>query len=70
MTFSWPEALLLLSIIPALIAVYVWMQSRRSKYAVRYARYSDRVGSDVWSSRRTSMANGALPSMPDGCAIF
>ncbi|HLF71575.1 MAG TPA: VWA domain-containing protein [Dehalococcoidia bacterium] len=40
MSFEWPLALLLLLIIPALIAVYVWMQRRRQQYALRYASVS------------------------------
>lgn len=40
MSFEWPLALLFLLIIPALIAVYVWMQSRRQQYALRYASVS------------------------------
>jgi Ca-activated chloride channel family protein len=36
MTFTWPLALLGLVLLPALLALYVWMQSRRQKYAVRF----------------------------------
>ena len=37
MNFLWPEALPLLAILPALIAVYVWLLRRKRKAAVRYA---------------------------------
>lgn len=47
MSFEWPLALLGLLIVPLLAAVYVWMQRRRRRYAVRYASLSlvrDAVG--------------------------
>ncbi|MDO8298193.1 VWA domain-containing protein [Lacisediminimonas sp.] len=37
MTFLWPEMLLLLLLLPALVAVYVLMLGRRKKLALRYA---------------------------------
>src|SRR5215213_2098002 len=37
MTFIWPQALVGLLLIPLLLAVYIWMQRRRTKYAVRFA---------------------------------
>jgi Ca-activated chloride channel family protein len=37
MTWLWPEALLLLGIIPLLIGFYIWMLRRRRRYAVRYS---------------------------------
>ena len=37
MSFIWPQALFALIAIPVLIAVYVWMQRRRARYAVRFA---------------------------------
>lgn len=37
MQFLWSPALWLLALVPLLIAVYVWAQTRRRKYAVRYA---------------------------------
>lgn len=37
MTFQEPLALLLLLVVPLLAAVYIWMQRRRQKYALRYA---------------------------------
>jgi Ca-activated chloride channel family protein len=37
MSFMWPQALLALLLIPVLVGVYVWMQRRRSRYAVRFA---------------------------------
>jgi len=37
MSFMWPQALLALLLIPILVGVYVWMQRRRSRYAVRFA---------------------------------
>lgn len=37
MSFRWPEALLLLLVVAVLAAVYVWMQRRRQRYALRYA---------------------------------
>ncbi|HLF79254.1 MAG TPA: VWA domain-containing protein [Dehalococcoidia bacterium] len=40
MTFQWPLALILLIIVPCLAALYVLMQSRRRKYALRYASVS------------------------------
>jgi Ca-activated chloride channel family protein len=39
-TFEWPLALLLLVIIPVLAAIYVAMQRRRRRYALRYASVS------------------------------
>jgi len=37
MSFEWPWALGLLVIVPVIIALYVMMQKRRRKYALRYA---------------------------------
>jgi Ca-activated chloride channel family protein len=37
MTFLWPQALAALLLIPILIGIYIWMQRRRSRYAVRFA---------------------------------
>lgn len=37
MSFIWPYALVGLLVIPILIGIYVWMQRRRSRYAVRFA---------------------------------
>ena len=37
MSFIWPQALLGLLVIPLLVGVYVWMQRRRTRYAVRFA---------------------------------
>src|SRR5918998_1743217 len=37
MSFMWPQALLALLLVPVLIGIYVWMQRRRSRYAVRFA---------------------------------
>ncbi len=40
MSFLWTEMLWLLLIVPVLIAVYIFLQRRRQKYAVRYASLS------------------------------
>lgn len=40
MTFLWPGNLVLLLVVPALIAAYVWAQRRRQRYALRYASLS------------------------------
>jgi Ca-activated chloride channel family protein len=40
MTFEWPLALILLVIVPLLGGLYAWMQTRRRKYALRYASVS------------------------------
>ncbi|TMB97783.1 MAG: VWA domain-containing protein [Chloroflexi bacterium] len=40
MNFLWPGNLLLVLVVPALIAGYVWAQRRRQKYALRYASLS------------------------------
>ncbi len=40
LSFGWPEALVLLLAVPVLVGLYVWMQKRRRKYAVRYASVS------------------------------
>ncbi len=40
MTFLWPGNLILVLVVPALIAAYVWAQRRRQKYALRYASLS------------------------------
>jgi Ca-activated chloride channel family protein len=40
MNFLWPGNLLLVLVVPALIAAYVWAQRRRQKYALRYASLS------------------------------
>ncbi|MCC7163066.1 MAG: VWA domain-containing protein [Anaerolineae bacterium] len=40
MTFLWPFMLTLLLLIPALIIVYILLQRRRQKYALRYASLS------------------------------
>ena len=37
MSFIWPLALLLLLAVPLLAGVYIWMQRRRARYAVRFA---------------------------------
>jgi Ca-activated chloride channel family protein len=37
MTFLWPGMLWLLLAVPALVALYVWLQRRKRKGAVRYA---------------------------------
>lgn len=37
MSFIWPQALYALLLIPLLLAVYLWMQRRRARYAVRFA---------------------------------
>src|SRR5581483_4638074 len=47
MSFMWPMALLGLLVIPVLAGLYVWMQRRRRRYAVRFASVSllrDAVG--------------------------
>jgi Ca-activated chloride channel family protein len=36
-SFEWPLALVLLVIVPVLAGLYVWMQRRRQRYALRYA---------------------------------
>ena len=40
MEFIWPFMLLLLLAIPALIGIYIWVQRRRQRYALRYASLS------------------------------
>ena len=40
MSFLWPGNLLLVLVVPALIAAYIWAQRRRQKYALRYASLS------------------------------
>ncbi|HLQ04757.1 MAG TPA: VWA domain-containing protein [Verrucomicrobiae bacterium] len=40
MNFLWPSNLLLVLVVPALIAAYIWAQRRRQKYALRYANLS------------------------------
>lgn len=40
MSFQWPWMLGLLLFIPVLILVYIWLQRRRTKYALRYASLS------------------------------
>ncbi len=40
MNFLWPGNLILLLIVPALVAAYVWAQRRRQRYALRYASLS------------------------------
>jgi Ca-activated chloride channel family protein len=37
MSFMWPQMLFALMLVPLLVAVYIWQQRRRRKYAVRYA---------------------------------
>jgi Ca-activated chloride channel family protein len=37
MGLQWPGVLLLLGLIPALVAVYIWMLRRRRRFAVRYS---------------------------------
>lgn len=47
MSFLWPQMLWLLLLVPILVLVYIWMQRRRHKYALRYASLSlvkDAVG--------------------------
>jgi Ca-activated chloride channel family protein len=40
MEFSWPTALWSLLLVPALVALYLWEQRHRRKYALRYASLS------------------------------
>lgn len=40
MQFLWSPVLWLLAVVPLLIAVYVWLQTRRRKFALRYASVS------------------------------
>ncbi len=40
MSFTWPIALVLLVIVPVLALLYAWFQTRRRKYALRYASTS------------------------------
>jgi len=40
MSFYWPWLLLLMSLVPLLIAVYIWVLRRKRKYAVRYSSLS------------------------------
>jgi Ca-activated chloride channel family protein len=40
LTFLWPEMLLLLLLVPALVAAYLWLLRRKKKLAVRYASLS------------------------------
>ena len=40
MTFLWPSALFLVLAVPLLLALYVWSQRRRRRYALRYASLS------------------------------
>lgn len=40
MNFLWPGNLLLVLVVPALIAAYIWAQRRRQRYALRYASLS------------------------------
>jgi Ca-activated chloride channel family protein len=40
MSFSWPLVLLSLLLIPLFVAVYVWLQRRKRRFAVRYASLS------------------------------
>ena len=40
MKFLWPEMLVLLAVVPALVLVYVWLLRRRKKAALRYASLS------------------------------
>jgi Ca-activated chloride channel family protein len=39
-TFLFPFALWLTLVVPILIALYIWAQRRRQKYALRYASLS------------------------------
>ncbi len=40
MSFSWPLVLLALLLIPLVVAVYIWQQHRKRRFAVRYASLS------------------------------
>ena len=40
MNFLWPEMLWLLAVLPVLVLLYIWLQRRRKKIAVRYASLS------------------------------
>ena len=40
MTFLWPTSLVLLVAVPVLLALYIWAQRRRRRYALRYASLS------------------------------
>jgi Ca-activated chloride channel family protein len=37
MSFVWPEALLLLLLLPLLVGTYIWVLERKKKYALRFA---------------------------------
>jgi Ca-activated chloride channel family protein len=39
-SFEWPWALALLLVLPGIVGLYVWMQTRRRRYALRYASVS------------------------------
>jgi Ca-activated chloride channel family protein len=39
-SFEWPWALPLLLVLPGVVGLYVWMQTRRRRYALRYASVS------------------------------
>ncbi|HEV2009774.1 MAG TPA: VWA domain-containing protein [Candidatus Limnocylindria bacterium] len=40
MTFLWPTSLFFMIAVPVLLALYIWSQRRRRKYALRYASLS------------------------------
>ena len=40
MSFIWPQVLVALALVPVLSALYLWMQYRRQRYALRYASLS------------------------------
>ena len=40
MSFIWPAALILLLIVPVMAYLYIWMQTRRRRYALQYASVS------------------------------
>src|SRR5262249_19003093 len=40
MAFDWPLVLIALLVVPLAIAVYVWLQRRKRRFAVRYASLS------------------------------
>ena len=72
MTFLAPQALLLLTLVPLFAAVYIWMQRRRRRYALRYASVAlvrDAVGKGPGIRRHVPPALFLLALAAMGLAV-
>ena len=64
MNMLWPGFLLLLGLIPVIIGIYIWMQRRRRRFAVRYSSLSlVRAALPQQSEANTTILTDKIPSL-------